>query len=48
MEKLEMEKVISGLLTVNGCDPERDTYIDITRLSCRLGFKVVNAELKKG
>lgn len=47
MEKLEMEKVISGLLTVNGCDPERDTYIDITRLSCRLGFKVVNAELKK-
>ena len=42
-----MEKVISGLLTVNGCDSERDTYIDITRLSCRLGFKVVNAELKK-
>lgn len=47
MEKLEMEKVISGLLTVNGCDPEKDTYVDITRLSCRLGFKVVNAELKK-
>lgn len=47
MEKLEMEKVISGLLTVNGCDPERDTYVDITKLSRRLGFKVVNAELKK-
>lgn len=47
MEKLQMEKVISGLLTVNGCDPEKDTYVDITRLSCRLGFKVVNAELKK-
>lgn len=47
MEKLEMEKIISGLLTVNGCDPERDTYVDITRLSRRLGFKVVNAELKK-
>lgn len=44
MEKLEMEKIISGLLTVNGCDPERDTYVDITRLSRRLGFKVVNAE----
>lgn len=47
MEKLQMEKVISGLLTVNGCDPEKDTYVDITRLSCRLGFKVVNAELKR-
>ena len=47
MEKLEMEKIISGLLTVNGCDPEKDTYVDITRLSRRLGFKVVNAELKK-
>ena len=47
MEKLEMEKIISGLLTVNGCDPEKDTYVDITRLSRRLGFKVVNAELKR-
>ena len=37
MEKLEMEKIISGLLTVNGCDPEKDTYVDITRLSRRLG-----------
>ena len=45
MEKLEMEKVISGLLTVNGCDPEKDTYVDITRLSCRLGFNVGNAKL---
>ena len=31
MEKLEMEKVISGLLTVNGCDPERDTYQALSR-----------------
>lgn len=45
MEKLEMEKVISGLLTVNGCDPEKNTYVDITRLSCRLGFNVGNAKL---
>ena len=45
MEKLEMEKVISGLLTVNGCDPEKDTYVDITRLSRRLGFNVGNAKL---
>ena len=40
-----MEKVISGLLTVNGCDPEKDTYVDITRLSCRLGIKMVNADI---
>ena len=45
MEKMEIEKLVSGLLKQYGYNEQKDDYIDIVSFTRSLGFNVGNAKL---